>query len=268
VKSEPVPNFAGHQRVRELFERSLEYPEPDRVTFLRAECGDDSGLAEAVERLLKARGASDGFLNTAAQPTRHMGRYHIRGEIGRGGMGIVYDAVDPVIGRSVALKVINLKAVTEEGEAEFMRERLFREARSCGQLFHPGIVIIFDVGQEEHSAFIAMERVDGPSLHQMLVSGPRLQGKEAIRILKETAAALDYAHQHGVVHRDIKPGNIMLRKDGTVKVGDFGIAKVISRQHTTSTGVIMGTPSYMSPEQIEGRQVDGRSDQFALAVLA
>jgi TPR repeat protein len=129
-------------------------------------------------------------------------------------------------------------------------------------------VIIFDVGQEEHSAFIAMERVDGPSLHQMLVSGPRIQGKEAIRILKETAAALDYAHQHGVVHRDIKPGNIMLRKDGTVKVGDFGIAKVISRQHTTSTGVIMGTPSYMSPEQIEGRQVDGRSDQFALAVLA
>ena len=149
----------------------------------------------------------------------------MQGELGRGGMGIIYDAVDPVIGRSVAVKIINLKAISEPSEAEFLRERLFREARSCGQLFDPGIVIIFDVGQERESAFIAMERVDGPSLHQILSSGKRFANEEAVRILRQTASALDYAHKHGIVHRDIKPANIMLRSDGTVKVTDFGIAK-------------------------------------------
>lgn len=256
------------QRVRGLFDQAMERPEAERSSFLSRECGGNQTLYDAVQRLLAARSNASSLMNSALPSDQRIGRYLVSGELGRGGMGIVYDALDPVIGRSVAVKVINLKALSEPSEADFLRDRLFREARSCGQLLHPGIVIIFDVGQEEQSAFIAMERVDGPSLHQMLSSNQRLPAADAIRILRETAAALDYAHQHGIVHRDIKPANIMLRSDGTVKVADFGIAKIISSASTTMTGAVMGTPSYMSPEQIEGRDVDGRSDQFSLAVLA
>jgi serine/threonine-protein kinase len=256
------------QRVRELFDQALDRPDSERLPFLSNVCGGDETLLQAVERLLAARSAADSFMNSAVQPARRIGRFLVQGELGRGGMGIVYDAIDPVIGRNVAVKVINLKAITDAEHAEFLRERLFREARSCGQLLHPGIVIIFDVGQEQESAFIAMERVAGSSLHQVLASGHRLPTKEILRVLQQTAAALDYAHRNGIVHRDIKPANIMLRNDGTVKVTDFGIAKIISGQRTTVTSMVMGTPSYMSPEQIEARQVDGCSDQFSLAVVA
>jgi serine/threonine protein kinase len=257
------------RRVRELFDRALERLETERIDFVRKECAGDAALFETVERLLVARGAAQSFMSSGSQPARQIGRYIIHSELGRGGMGIVYDAMDPVIGRNVAVKVINLNTVTEPSQAELMRDCLFREARSCGQLFHPGIVVIFDVGQEEQSAFIAMERVDGPSLHQTLSSpGRAFSIKESLRILQQISAALDYAHQNGIVHRDIKPANIMIRRDGTVKVTDFGIAKVMSRQSTNITSVVMGTPSYMSPEQIEARRIDGRSDQFSLAVLA
>lgn len=256
------------QRVREIFDQAMERPQGERATFLNSACQGNQKLHDAVERLLVARSGVSSFMNSAVQPALRIGRYLVQGELGRGGMGIVYDALDPVIGRNVAVKVINLKALSEPAEAEFLRDRLFREARSCGQLLHPGIVIVFDVGQEQQSAFIAMERVDGPSLQQMLATGKRLTADEALRILRQTAAALDYAHQHGIVHRDIKPANVMVRSDGTVKVTDFGIAKIISSATTTMTGTVMGTPSYMSPEQIEAREVDGRSDQFSLAVLA
>ena len=146
-------------------------------------------------------------------------------------MGIVYDAVDPMIGRRVAVKVISLKAGMDPGEAEFMKERLFREARSAGRLFHPGIVVIFDVGLHEDSAFITMEHVDGPSLQQLLADGQVLDSK-ALRseFSSRPPRPLDYAHQHGVVHRDIKPANIMLQNNVTVKVADFGIAKLMSRR--------------------------------------
>jgi len=256
-----------HQRMREIFDRAFELPEAQRGQFVADACGGDTALFHEVQQLLMARGASDTFMATGASPQQRIGRYALHGELGRGGMGIVYDAEDSLIGRNVALKVINLKTIQDSAEAEFLRERLFREARSCGRLSHPGIVIIFDVGQEGQSAFIAMELVEGPSLLG-LMSRQRLQTGEALRILAETASALDHAHQHGIVHRDIKPGNIMVRKDGAVKVADFGIAKIMSGAQATMTSVIMGTPSYMSPEQIEGRSVDGRSDQFSLAVLA
>lgn len=256
-----------HQRVRQLFDRALERPREDRTAFLQSACSGDPILLQAVEQLIRTHEVSASSSAEGARPATRIGRYVIRGELGRGAMGIVYDAVDPVIGRSVAVKMIHLNGVTAPGEAEFLRDRLFREASSAGQLFHRGIVIIFDVGQEQDSAFIAMERVDGPSIQQILASR-RISASEALEILRQTASALDYAHQHGVVHRDIKPANIMLHNDRTVKVADFGIAKVVSAQRSTMSGVAIGTPSYMSPEQIEARPVDGRSDQFSLAVLA
>lgn len=261
-----LPEFA--QRVRELFDRALERPEAERFRFLEAASGGDSSIIEAVERLLRAHSSSESFLETGRHIPARIGRYLIQRELGRGAMGIVYDAIDPMIRRNVALKIIRLASGIHPGDAEFKRERVFKEARSAGQLFHPGIVVILDVGQEGDAAFIAMERVNGPSLQQVLASDRVLSPREALSILRETAAALDYAHQHGIVHRDIKPANIILHNGISVKVADFGIAKTMSPQQATLTGVVIGTPRYMSPEQIQGRHVDGSSDQFSLAVVA
>jgi len=257
-----------HRRVRQVFDEALERPGSERRTFIEAASKGDEALLEAVERLLHARGLSESFLDTPVSHAAQIGRYLILGELGRGAMGVVYDAVDPMISRPVALKVISLKAGMDASEAGFLKERLFKEARSAGRLFHPGIVVILDVGVQGDGAFITMERVEGPSLQQLLASGRRLDSPKAIDIVRQTAAALDYAHDHAVVHRDIKPANIMLQGGVTVKVADFGIAKLMSTQNLTLTGMLMGTPSYMSPEQIEARAVDGRSDQFSLAVLA
>jgi serine/threonine-protein kinase len=201
-------------------------------------------------------------------PSMRIGRYAVVRELGRGGMGIVYEATDPAIGRRIAIKVINVQFLAGAGEAQVLRERLFREAHSAGALSHSGIVVVYDVGEDREMAFIAMEYVDGPSLQQVLQSGRKLQPAEAMDILRQVAAALDYAHSNGVVHRDIKPPNIMLHKGRQVKIADFGIAKVTTAPKYTATGMVMGTPAYMSPEQIEGREVDGRSDQFSLAVVA
>jgi serine/threonine-protein kinase len=149
-----------------------------------------------------------------------------------------------------------------------MRERLFREARSAGMLSHPGIVTIYDVEQQGELAYIAMEYVDGPTLDQLLAEPDPMDGGRMFSILGQTAVALDYAHSKGIVHRDIKPANIMLSDDGTAKIADFGIAKITAAENLTMTGSIVGTPHYMSPEQVQGQAVDGRSDQFSLAVIA
>jgi serine/threonine-protein kinase len=202
-----------------------------------------------------------------------IGRYKIVRELGRGAMGVVYHAIDPNIGRPVAIKTIQLASVRNSEEQKRLRERLFREARSAGMLSHPGIVTVYDVEQQDDLAYIAMEYVDGPTLDQLL-SGPQpLAPEQIFSILAQTAAALDYAHQKGIVHRDIKPANIMIAgggagRAGTAKITDFGIAKVTASEQFTMTGSIVGTPHYMSPEQVQGQPVDGRSDQFSLAVIA
>jgi serine/threonine protein kinase len=257
-----------HQRVRKLFDEAIEKPEGQRLAFLKAACPNDLETYQGVVEMLGSLATAPAFVKEKTQQMERMGRYVLTGELGRGAMGVVYGAMDPLIGRNVAVKVIHLQIRSDSKEAEFMRDRLFREARAAGRLFHPGIVVILDVGQEADVAFIAMERVDGSTLERTLASGKRLKIADSLDILRQTAAALDYAHQNGVVHRDIKPANIMLHKGITVKVADFGIAKNMSTEYGTMAGMIMGTPSYMSPEQIEAQPVDGRSDQFSLAVVA
>ncbi|MBV9505566.1 MAG: protein kinase [Acidobacteriia bacterium] len=197
-----------------------------------------------------------------------IGRYKIVRELGRGAMGVVYHAIDPNIGRPVAIKTIRVGDSHKPGEQERMRERLLREARSAGMLSHPGIVTIYDVEQQDDLAYIAMEYVDGPTLEQLLSHDRALSAEQISRILRQTAAALDYAHQRGIVHRDIKPANIMIAADAAAKITDFGIAKISTTDQFTMTGTIVGTPHYMSPEQVQGQAVDGRSDQFSLAVIA
>jgi serine/threonine protein kinase len=195
-----------------------------------------------------------------------IGRYQILGELGRGAMGIVYKAQDPAIGRTIAVKSIRLTDLSDEKERERLRERLFREAQTAGILSHPGIVTIYDIAEENGMAYIFMEFVNGPPLEKMLQQSQMPDKETLLSIFRQTAAALDYAHKKGIVHRDIKPANIMIHEDGTAKVTDFGVAKIISQQMTVA-GTMMGTPSYMSPEQVQGGAVTGRADQFSLAVL-
>ncbi len=197
-----------------------------------------------------------------------IGRYKIVRELGRGAMGVVYHAIDPNIGRPVAIKTIQFSSVRKPEEQERLRDRLFREARSAGMLSHPGIVTIYDVEQQGDLAYIAMEYVDGPTLDQMLSETQGVTAEQMFGILGQTAVALDYAHLKGIVHRDIKPANIMIAADGTAKITDFGIAKITASENLTMTGSIVGTPHYMSPEQVQGKAVDGQSDQFSLAVIA
>jgi len=197
-----------------------------------------------------------------------IGRYKIVRELGRGAMGVVYHAIDPNIGRPVAIKTIRLGDGRTPEEQERLRERLFREARSAGMLSHPSIVTIYDVEQQGELAYIAMEYVDGPTLDSILSQDRPISPEQMFSVLGQTAVALDYAHQKGIVHRDIKPANIMIAADGTAKIADFGIAKITANDQLTMTGTIVGTPHYMSPEQVQGQAVDGRSDQFSLAVIA
>jgi serine/threonine protein kinase len=257
-----------HGLARRIFEEALERPEAQRPAFLAAACQGDPEIAQEVGRLIEASREAHSFLEDDTHPSLRFGRYVVSRELGRGGMGIVYEATDPQIGRRLAIKIINFQSFTTIEESAVLRERLFREARSAGALSHPGIVVIYDVGEDNQMAYIAMELVDGPSLHQILEAGNRLEPAQALDYLKQAAAALDHAHQCGIVHRDIKPANIMLHQKTQVKIADFGIARITFEPKYTMTGTSMGTPDYMSPEQIEAQPTDGRSDQFSLAVVA
>lgn len=197
-----------------------------------------------------------------------IGRYEILAELGRGAMGIVYSATDPLIGRRVAIKTIRLDSADAAENRQELTRRLFREAQSAGVLSHPGIVTIHDVGEQGNEAYIVMEYVDGRNLEDVLASGVPQHSGTLLSILRQSASALDYAHSHGIVHRDIKPSNIMICNDGVVKIADFGVAKLAASTSMTQAGLVLGTPSYMSPEQAQGHALDGHSDQFSLAVIA
>ena len=195
---------------------------------------------------------------------KKLGRYRILAELGRGAMGAVYRAADPLIEREVAIKTL-LPDLPAEILDE-VRERFLREARSAGRLNHPNIVTIFDVGEDAGVAYIAMELLEGRSLQQVLRNQPRLPYATAADIAAQVADALDHAQQYKIVHRDIKPGNIMVAATGRCKITDFGIAYVPT-SNMTQTGATLGSPKYMSPEQVTGVPLDGRADIFALGVV-
>jgi serine/threonine-protein kinase len=203
-----------------------------------------------------------------SRPDKRFGRYEVVSEIGRGAMGAVYKARDPKIDRFVAIKAISAISQSPDEEQDY-RQRFFHEAQAAGRLVHPGIVTIFDVGEEAdtRTPYIVMEFVGGQSLSGLLSSETnKLPLDTALRLTEEIADALDCAHAQGVVHRDIKPANILLSGDGRAKIADFGIAK-LNLSTVTLPGHALGTPAYMSPEQVDGRQVDGRSDLFSLGVI-
>ncbi len=198
---------------------------------------------------------------------RQFGRYEIVGELGRGAMGVVYKARDPQIDRLVALKTVSLLGQEPEDAAEF-RRRFVNEAQAAGRLHHPGIVAVFDVGEETQTGepYIVLEYVAGEALNKILAREKKLPLSRALEITEEIADALDYAHEQGVTHRDIKPGNILITEAGHAKIADFGIAK-LNLAHFTVPGKVLGTPAYMAPEQLSGEGADGRSDLFSLGVI-
>jgi serine/threonine-protein kinase len=295
------------QRVERLYHLALEQPAEWRAGFLEHACGGDEALRAELESLLSASEGDEGYLETpalavaaqaqarydacsnlagsvvakhelessatargamAAHPSR-LGRYRITGQLGAGGMGIVYRGIDPVIDRAVAIKTILHDSLGSPAEASKLTERLKREARAAGSLTHPNIVTVFDAGEEQGFTYIVMELIPGSTLDAVLeAAGKRLPAHRALEILKQAAVALDFAHSHGVVHRDVKPSNIMVQQDGAVKLTDFGIARRTTHASVTLTGRVAGSPNFMSPEQLRGQDAGPRSDQYSLAVVA
>ncbi len=194
-----------------------------------------------------------------------LGKYQIRRELGRGAMGVVYEAFDPLIERTVAIKTI-LKSAIDKREAEETFKRFRREARAAGRLAHPKIVSIYEYGEDDDMAFIVMELIRGKELKDYFDHEDRFSIRDGVRIVMQILDALDFSHSRGVVHRDIKPANILITDDGQIKIADFGIAK-IDTSKLTQVGVVLGTPTYMSPEQFMGHAVDHRTDLYATGVI-
>ncbi len=215
---------------------------------------------------LGAAPSADGFLATGTGTKPTLGRYEIQKQLGKGAMGIVYLGMDPRINRTTAIKTFRFGEEQRPEEVQKMKEKFFREAESAGTLSHPNIVTIYDAGDDQNLAYIAMEYLEGEDLEKYTRKENLLPVPKVIDYVASIAEALDYAHRKGIVHRDIKPANIMLLKSGVVKITDFGIARITATSQT-QTGVVKGTPYYMSPEQFSGEKVDGRSDIFSLGTM-
>lgn len=195
-----------------------------------------------------------------------LGRYKIIKQIGQGAMGVVYEAKDPLIDRIVAIKTINLQDLTPDEKTEY-EARFYLEARAAGRLSHPNIVTIYDLGECGGVPYIAMELLDGLELENLLKDGQWLPIDETLNIIIQVATGLAYAHEHGIIHRDVKPSNIMVLKGDRIKIADFGIARMDSWRLNTQSGKLLGSPMYMSPEQVSSHSVDLRSDIFSVGTL-
>jgi len=264
-------------RVDKILQDALECEPHERAGFLDEACGEDSSLRSVVEVLIRSHEAAGSFLKSPAievpasiRPQfgqftgQTLGCYEVKELLGSGGMGEVYVAEDPRLGRKVALKLL-APALLHDSQS---RSRLLREARSVATLNHPHICTLYDIGQQNGIDFLVMEYLEGETLAVRLERGP-LPLDQALHSAIEIADALDKAHRHGIIHRDLKPGNIMLTKSGT-KLLDFGLAKLVldkgippDRRDLTSKGIVLGTLQYMAPEQVEGKKADPRTDIFA-----
>ena len=194
---------------------------------------------------------------------RRLGKYEIQAEIGRGGMGTVYKGYDPLLERYVAIKVLAPHLIWEEGFVQ----RFLREARAAARLKHPNIVTIHDVGQEGSCYYFVMEYLEGQTLAEIIRQRGALPLQEVVHVLHSLAGALDYAHQRGLVHRDIKSINVIVDRAGVVTLTDFGIARAVQETRLTKTGMLVGTPEYMSPEQALGQEADHRTDIYSLGIV-
>ena len=203
-------------------------------------------------------------MGASTEPAQ-LGRYIILSEIGRGAMGVVYKATDSVLERPVAVKTVNI--TLEREYADKYEKRFYQEARAAGSLNHPNIVTIHDVGKSGDVVFMAMEYIEGVELRTLIGEGKPLRVAQALSIAAQVAEGLAFAHQRGVVHRDVKPANIMVVANGPVKITDFGIARMRGTGDLTQTGMLLGSPKYMSPEQVIGKRADHRSDIFSLGVI-
>jgi serine/threonine-protein kinase len=258
------------------FERKRQFNKAEAV--FRYMHGFNPRFRDLETRLSRARqlsetvilgGASShpgGSLQLGAGEKPKFGRFEVQKELGKGAMGVVYLGKDPKIGREVAIKTLALAQEFEADELADVKSRFFREAETAGRLSHPNIVTIYDTGEEHDFCYIAMELLKGGDLAAHVKPGKLLPMDKVVSIVARAADALGYAHRQGVVHRDIKPANMMYHAESdTLKVTDFGIAR-LTDSSKTKTGMVLGTPSYMSPEQLAGKKVDGRSDLFSLAV--
>jgi serine/threonine protein kinase/Tfp pilus assembly protein PilF len=197
----------------------------------------------------------------------NVGRYRILRPLGRGAMGLVYLAEDPSLNRQVAIKMLDV-AADSESDREFMHTRLLRDARAAAMLSHPNIVSVYDIVEDGSSVYMVMEYIEGESLASFLDHTPIPDPIFIVHVLRQGAAGLDYTHSKGIIHRDVKPGNIMISPDKGVKILDFGIARMTDTRTSTPTGIVMGTIDYMAPEQVKAALIDGRADQFSLAAVA
>lgn len=282
VNQQPVLSDTQRERLQPLFERALQLPRLQQSEFVVAECGDDEQLRGILLNLLAAADGSDVYFETLSRHVvgpalvafaedpqsdpgdvgQHVSHYEIVEKIGGGGMGVVYKARDLRLGRTVALKFLPPQLTSDP----VARARLLAEARAASALDHPNIGVVYEIADgSEERPFIAMAWYEGETLLEKLRSGP-LPIADAVAIAGQLAGALASAHAAGIIHRDVKPANVLVTRSGTAKLLDFGIAKLIGTD-ITAEPVRRGTLPYMSPEQTQGRAIDGRTDVWSLGVL-
>lgn len=258
---------ALHQEKEDTEQTGRTQDEEDFMALVQEEGVSVSTFEEEDSSMAIVGGDTTRTVDMSQFKLKKIGRFILEKEIGRGAAGRVYKAWDPKLDRTVVIKTVSYSLTASEDEITRLKARVYREAKTAAKLNHPNIVVVYDVEDESTFSYIVMEYVEGPDLRQLLSHERRLDPHQAVKYVKQVCMALDFAHTEGIIHRDIKPSNILIVGKEKVKVTDFGIAKVVNHLTLTQTGRVVGTPSYMAPEQIEGEDVDARADIFSLGVV-